>query len=129
MSTTRLEFVAPGATGYQLELLLRQYGIPVSGRSAQGNRCAFDVPASQAEWARYVLKRAGVLPVATDAEGHAEYARGSLPPAWGVGVKRRSLMTLWIDFLGTILGAPRREQWQAARQAKRQRATKRRGRR
>ncbi len=113
MRTIRLELRSPGATGYQLELLLRQYGIPVSNRAAQGNDCAFDVPVNQEQWARYILRRAGVLPVAVDVDGHAEYARGSLPPAWGVGVKRRSLGTLWVDFLAGLVGAPRRAAWRA----------------
>ncbi len=106
MKTIRLEFQSPGATGYQLELLLRQYGIPVSGRWAKGTQVAMDIPAAQEKWARYILRQAGVLRDGDEASADAAYGPRPLPTAWGVGVKRRGLMTMWVDFLGGILGAP-----------------------
>ena len=113
MSTERFEFVTGGATGYQLERLIRQYGIPVSGRWARGNRCGFDVPKAQAKWAVWIFQRAGIQPISATAASAKETAPGARPTAWGVGVKRGGFMAGWVDFLGGILGAPRRKQWQA----------------
>lgn len=113
MSTERFEFITSAATGYQLELLIRQYGIPVSGRWARGNRSGFDVPGKQAKWATYIFQRAGIVPVSVEADGTPRYEQKPLPTTWGVGVRRPSLMTRWVDALGGILGAPRRSQWQA----------------
>lgn len=112
MKTVAFEFLTSAATGYQLERLIRQYGIPVSGRWARGNRAGFDVPEQQAKWATYIFQRAGIQPI-TAAAPATSTTPGALPTAWGVGVKRAGFMTGWVDILGGVLGAPRRKQWEA----------------
>ena len=49
-----------GFTGYRVESMLRQYGIRVWGRKAQGAKRSFLVRQSQAVWAEYLLCRMGV---------------------------------------------------------------------
>ena len=115
MKTHRFEFPRSAVTGYQLELLIRQYGIPVYNRHVGKTLIEFDVPVQQAKWATYIFQRAGVLLTGDAASVDAQYGPRPLPTAWGTGVKRRDLMTLWIDFLGTILGAPMNRSWQAKR--------------
>ena len=105
MKTTHFCFAQSQATGYQIELLIRQYGIPVHNRHADDKLITFDVPQARAKWAAYIFRQAGLLPP----QGNEA---GVLPTAWGVGV-RRDLMALWVDFLAAILGAPLRDKWRA----------------
>lgn len=116
MKRHRFEFIQGSMTGYQIEHLLRHYGIQVSGRRADGKRIKMCVPGAQKQWAEYILLRAGVQPISPSADSRnadyaAKHAPGSLPTSWGVGVRRRGLMTMWVDFLGAILGA-RGDIWQ-----------------
>lgn len=109
MKQHRFEIAYTGITGYQIERLLREYGIPVRGRYADKRRIRISVPKAQAAWAEYVMLRAGIQPLgAVDARNAARaerHAPGSLPRAWGVGVRRLDFATLWVDFWGAVLGA------------------------
>jgi hypothetical protein len=102
------EFVQTSAkTGYQIERLLRRYGILVYGRFADGKRIRMQVAQQQAVWAEYLLLAAGIEPVSPPVDrANWQRARRPLPRAWGVA-PRRDWLSLWVDWLGALLGAPR----------------------
>jgi hypothetical protein len=86
-------FITSGRSGYDVELILRQYGIRVWGRQRTDITRSLLVKQSQAAWAEYVLCRAGV-PVAGELidPRNARYAENhpdvSMPKPWkekGVG--------------------------------------------
>lgn len=52
--------VGSGYTGYQVERMLRRYGVRIWGRKAQGDKRSFLVRSQQAVWAEYLLCRMGV---------------------------------------------------------------------
>ena len=47
-------------TGRKVELLLRQYSIPMGGRGYNDNGIYFSVRKQQAGWAEYIMLRAGI---------------------------------------------------------------------
>ncbi len=84
------EFRVPrdfGGSGSDVERLLRHYGIAVWGQRVTGSYYVFNVKERQANWAEYLLRRAGI-PLenrsfdARNLERAGRHSPGSLPPAW-----------------------------------------------
>ena len=74
-------------TGRRVEKLLRRYGIVVAGRGYTSSSIYFLVKPEQAEWAEYVMLRAGVPLVGPlvnprNAEWAARHAPGDVPTPW-----------------------------------------------
>ena len=72
-------------TGNDYEKMLRRYGVVVFGRRATSRYLIFSVKTAQAQWAEYLLHRAGAPVVTTIDHRNATWARrhgGQLPPAW-----------------------------------------------
>jgi hypothetical protein len=98
-------------TGVEVELLLRQYGIPVWGRAIEpDNGLSFLVKRRQAVWAEYILCRAGV-PLTCELldprnESYRErHAAGSMPTPWDErGVPPQSPVGHVIDWLHRLIG-------------------------
>ena len=78
-----------GMAGGDVVRLLRAYGVTTyaPGMPAKNER-SIRVPASQARWAEYVCKRAGVPLVGPTIDAsNAGVTVGPMPPAWGVAAK------------------------------------------
>ncbi len=99
-----------GVTGWQVECVLKRYGVPVVGReyAAKSPTVGVKVPGSQAKFAEYLLCRAGlaaalVTPLLNPK--HAQTKVGAMPPAWGKPAKTRGLMGWIVRLLGlSIVG-------------------------
>lgn len=83
--TVKVEHV-DGQTGAGWEALLKRYHVVIYGRRVTSKYLVFRVKTRQAQWAEYLLLRAGA-PVVTrfDARNTAWAGRhtpGSMPPAW-----------------------------------------------
>lgn len=99
--------------GIDAEALLRQYHIPVWERGASENEVTFKVKAKQAEWAEYILCRAGV-PLTCQLLNSKHRAllsqESSTPKAWSRGMGASSIIGHIVDAIGgkgsirTILG-------------------------
>jgi hypothetical protein len=59
MPTHTFRWAHTNAAGMDAEHLLRRYGIPVSNRYVGETETGLNVPARQAQWAEYILLRAG----------------------------------------------------------------------
>lgn len=64
MPTHTFRWTHTNAAGMDAEHLLRRYGIPVSHRYVGEMETGFNVPMRQAQWAEYILLRAG-YPITT----------------------------------------------------------------
>jgi hypothetical protein len=75
-----------GWTGIEVERLLKQYGVPVFDRNFTGETLCFRVPLRQANWADYLLRRAGVpvvtMPISPSNISVWEHYQGEMPPLW-----------------------------------------------
>ena len=99
-----------GVTGWQVECVLRRYGVSVVNRryAANSPTVGVCVPGNQARFAEYILCRAGlsaalVTPLLN--ERHAQTKVGALPPAWGRPAKTRGFMGWFVRLLGlSIVG-------------------------
>lgn len=97
--------VSSGFTGYNVEKLLRRYGVRVWGRKVSGTQRSFLVKRSQAVWAEYVLCRAGVpllspLIDPRNREYPERHPEDSMPDPWtenGIGP------ISFVDYLGEWL--------------------------
>jgi len=70
-----------GWTGAQCEKLLRSKGVKVYGRRIASGEVFFQVPTKQAEWAEYLLLRAGApLKYALYSERNLRYMGGAEQP-------------------------------------------------
>lgn len=97
--------IAPGYSGKDVEMRLRQYGIRVWGREMDdGPDRGLLVRQSQAVWAEYVLCRAGVpltspLLNSRHTNIHVEHG-GTMPSPWtSKGVGARSLVDRLVDLI------------------------------
>lgn len=89
--------------GWDVECILRRYGVPVIGRryAANSPTVSVKVPGSQAKFAEYLLCRAGlalVTPLLNPR--HANTKVGAMPPAWGKPAKTRGFMGWFVRLLG-----------------------------
>lgn len=106
----RFSFRADGDfTGYEIEKMLRRYGIRIWGREMDGSEeRAFLVKRSQAVWAEYLLCRAGVpLTCALIDPRNTEYREHhpprSMPTPWTKhGVGPASLVDHVLDLLDKV---------------------------
>ena len=93
-----------GTTGFDGECMLRRVGIPVLDRQLAkkvGDNYGMAVPASQAEWAEYILCRAGVAlssPLLNPNHGTMETA--PQPPSWGAPSKPAGINGWFVALLG-----------------------------
>lgn len=85
------------AAGMDAEHLLRRYGIPVSNRYVGKTETGLDVPARQAQWAEYILCRAG-YPITTPLLNpknqrllNQAQQHGASRPAGGGHIKRQGI--------------------------------------
>lgn len=104
-----------GWTGYEVEALLRGYGIYTYGRMYQSNSpdsetVGFRVAKHQANWAEYLLFRSG-CPITSptfnpaNERYRAQYnKRASVPPG-GWGRRARGIGRI-MDFLAPLAGVP-----------------------
>ena len=115
----RFEFAARGDySGADVEMLLRQYGIPIWGREMEDPGClAFQVRESQADWAEYLLCRAGVpLTSPLRNPAHARWLERSgrtrtMPTPWTEqGIGPSTFVARVVQVLWTLLG-PGRHPW------------------
>ena len=83
--TVKIEH-ADGQTGAGHEALLKRYGVVIYGRRVTSKHLVFRVKTKQAQWAEYLLLRAGAPVVTTFDHRNAAWAgrhpTGSMPPAW-----------------------------------------------
>ena len=94
-----------GVTGWQVECVLKRYGVPVVNRryAANSPTVSVCVPGSQAKFAEYLLCRAGLAAALTTPllnPRHAQTKIGPLPPAWGKPAKTRGAMGWIVRLLG-----------------------------
>ena len=100
-----------GWSGYQIECLLRGYGIPVYGRGFASDCLFFAVPQSQAHFADYHLRRLGVPIAGSTLELQKAAARDDgpddEPPYWRDSSRRRepaaAQKDAWLDDLMSLL--------------------------
>ncbi len=110
--THRFTFDALGQfSGRDVEMLLRQYGVPIWGREARlDSERAFLVKRSQAVWAEYILCRANVpltcpLLDSRNQQYRQRHEHGSMPTPWSEqGVKARSFVDHIVDALNGLIG-------------------------
>ena len=72
-------------TGAGYESMLKRYGVVIFGRRVTSKHLVFSVKTKQAQWAEYLLLRAGAPVVSTFDHRNASWASkhgGALPPAW-----------------------------------------------
>ena len=96
-------------SGLSVERLLRQYGVRMWGRDTRHNdEFAFLVKKSQAEWAEYLLLRAGVVlktPLINPDNLTSYPQHDSMPTPWSdEGLKPQSFVDHLIDWLDRLLG-------------------------
>jgi hypothetical protein len=98
-------------SGTEVEMLLRQYGIRVWGRELNhAGELAFLVKQAQAEWAEYVLCRAGValtcqLLNPRNAEYRLRHEYQSMPRPWTKrGIGPHSFVDYVVDWLDRLVG-------------------------
>lgn len=89
--------------GWDVECILRRYGVPVIGRryAANSPTVSVKVPGSQAKFAEYLLCRAGLAlstPLLNPAHGKMKPA--AMPPAWGKPARTRGVMGWFVRLLG-----------------------------
>ena len=95
---------APGWSGARVEMLLRQYGVRVYRRQyayREGDEYGVHVLPQQAQWAEYVLRKAGcplTSPLVNEANRRVQPG-GAMPRAWGVPAKPVGLAGRVADFL------------------------------
>ena len=94
-----------GVTGWQVECVLKRYGVPVVNRryGAKDPTVAVCVPGNQAKFAEYLLCRAGlaaalVTPLLNPK--HAQTKVGAMPPAWGKPARTYGVMGWIVRLLG-----------------------------
>lgn len=93
--------------GWDVECILRKYGVPIIGRryAANSPTVGVKVPGSQAKFAEYLLCRAGVgaaLVTPLLNPRHAQTKVGAMPPAWGKPAKRVGVMGWIVALIGTL---------------------------
>lgn len=94
--------------GWDVECILRRYGVPVIGRRYAANSpfVSVKVPGSQAVFAEYLLCRAGLAlstPLLNPAHGKMKPA--AMPPAWGKPARTHGVMGWFVRLLGlSIVG-------------------------
>lgn len=89
--------------GWDVECILKRYGVPVIGRryAANSPTVAVKVPGSQAKFAEYLLCRAGLaLSTPLLNPRHANTKVGPMPPAWGKPARTRGVMGWFVRLLG-----------------------------
>ena len=88
-----------GWTGARCEKLLKSKGVKVYGRCIANGDAFFQVPKKQAEWAEYLLLKAGVpLKYHLFSERNRKYAGGARQQQDRLGVVG------WLDRLFSLLG-------------------------
>jgi len=88
-----------GWTGARCERLLRSKGVKVYGRCIANGDAFFQVPEKQAEWAEYLLLKAGApLKYHLFSERNRKYVGGAR--------QQRDWLSLdgWLDFLSSLWG-------------------------
>lgn len=103
-------FITSAFNGYDVEKILRRYGIRVWGRERDDVTRSLLVKQSQAEWAEYVLCRAGV-PLAGELLNpkNADYADmhadSPMPAPWSQnGIGAISVVDHLVDWMAKIVG-------------------------
>lgn len=100
---------ADDSTPYQVERVMRQYGIRIWGREADDPETfAFAVRRGQAKWAEYVLCRAGlhVLSPLVDPENRRRTRRAGMPKPWQrEGIGAVGIVDRIVDWLAGLAGA------------------------
>lgn len=101
-----------GNTGGAVEAMLRRYAVPVLDRQYAykiGDDYGICVPASQAQWAEYLMLRAGVvlssqlIQQSNAKQSDTPFEERSLPPSWGAPSKPRGVTGWTVWFLGEVL--------------------------
>jgi len=105
----RLSIQRLNQCGGEAELELKRVGVPIVNRDFDRVNLYFDVKRSQANWAEYVLHRAGFVVTSAPVDPrNAEWARGKgRVPAWrdkGQVDNRESLRGWWGHLLDWLLG-------------------------
>ena len=91
--------------GWDVECILRRYGVPVVGRryAANSPTVSVKVSGSQAVFAEYLLCRAGLaLSTPLLNPRHAQTKVGAMPPAWGKPAKTRGFVGWFVRLLGLM---------------------------
>jgi len=124
MTTHRFEFKRiPSILPMDVELMLRRYGIPISGRDlgefykhGDGGKgdgvnrndygwFALSVPAARAGWAEYLLHRWGYPPVSALVNPrNANVQAGPMPPEWGAPAEAKTPMDWVIKLMCMVTG-------------------------
>ncbi len=98
-----------------MEAMLRRYAVPVIDRQyAKRIGDTFTdygirVPASQAQWAEYLMLRAGVvlssqlIQESNAKQSETPFEERSLPPSWGAPSRPRGITGWTVWFLGEVL--------------------------
>jgi len=84
---------AGGWTGWQIEQMLKRHGVGLWGRGFTAKSLCFHVKARQANWAEYLMHRAGIVVVSEpvderNATWAAQWPTGEVP-MWGQGVRAK----------------------------------------
>lgn len=132
----RFEFKrVPQIAPIDVELMLRRYGIPVTGRDmgefykhgdgGKGDKVnrqdygwfALSVPAQRAGWAEYLLCRWG-YPACTAwvNPGNANVQAGPMPPEWGVPAEAHTPIDWLVKLMTNLIGG---QGWDLRPQVKR----------
>lgn len=103
-------FITSAFNGYDVEKILRRYGVRVWGRERDDVTRSLLVKQNQAEWAEYVLCRAGV-PLAGELLNprNADYADmhadSPMPAPWSQnGIGAISAVDHLVDWMAKIVG-------------------------
>lgn len=95
-------FVVPASIIQPTLATLKQYGVRTYAYRpphSRPNERGFRVRAEQAQWAEYLLRRAGVpLIEGPNHPANRVVARGPLPPAWGVPARSVGFAGMIMDF-------------------------------
>lgn len=96
-----------GWTSYEAENLLRRYGILVYGRVVKEDYVGFSVAVAQANYAEYLLLRAGVPVITKLFNPQNEQFRAQLAPSLppGGGGRRPTLIGKAVNVLAPFAGA------------------------
>jgi hypothetical protein len=136
--THRFEFKrVPFVTPMDTELMLRRYGIPITGRDmgelhkhgdgGKGDkvnrgdygRFALEVPEARAGWAEYLLHRWGYPPASelvNPNNANVQADPQHMPPEWGVPAEAKTPMDWVLKIMCTLTGSVK---WDLRQQVKR----------
>lgn len=98
------EVTKSGNTGWEIEKMLRLYGIPMIGRDTTEHTVLFSVPMKQAVWTEYLLLRSGKRVITELVQpSHRNVREGDMPPPWGATIKAKSFTGKLVDLIDALL--------------------------